>query len=481
MKKLLALLLVLAIMISMGACAPEEAVAEAPETEPVPEETQEPAPTGPNINIEDIPYKETDNPVFQGKMMKYDSIIPENSEKSVVFRPRDTLFNYAAWPSVCCDENGTLYAVSAQGTAHVCPFTKVCMYISKDGGKTWSPPIVVQDSYIGDGHGGINYLGNGKMILSWAYHPGDVMYNDEYERIAGTMWGGVPNSVDKLRAAMLDIYPDLPPEKLVGGSFVKISEDYGMTWSEPIRIPILSPHGLTQCEDGTLIFLGKEFYASTQGTFDAFASGETNRIHAYTWAEYVNKIEKGRQGKEAGVTPIYAYASTDGGYTWEMRGICEKPEEIDWYDCQEPHVTALADGSLLGAIRVESSAYFENQMAVYTTRSTDGGVTWSEWECTHINGGPPQLMQHSSGAVLLSVGRRTRVMGEYVLVSWDNGETWTQEYVVDKSPSSDMGYPCTTELPNGELVTVYYQPYVDPETGETDNTPSIQCVRWELK
>lgn len=72
-------------------------------------------------------------------------------------------------------------------------------------------------------------------------------------------------------------------------------------------------------------------------------------------------------------------------------------------------------------------------------------------------------------------------MGEYVLVSWDNGETWTQEYVVDKSPSSDMGYPCTTELPNGELVTVYYQPYVDPETGETDNTPSIQCVRWELK
>ena len=51
-------------MISMGACAPEEAVAEAPETEPVPEETQEPE--VPMIDADGIPYKETDNPIFRG-------------------------------------------------------------------------------------------------------------------------------------------------------------------------------------------------------------------------------------------------------------------------------------------------------------------------------------------------------------------------------------------------------------------------------
>lgn len=480
MKKLLVLLLGLAIMISMGACAPEEAVSEVPETEPASEEIQKPAVTVPNIDIADIPYKETDNPVFQGKMMKYDSIIPENSEKSVVFRPQDTIFKYAAWPSICSDENGTLYAVSAWGSTHVCPFTKVCMYISKDGGKTWSPPIVVQDSYIGDGHGGINYLGNGKMILSWAYHPGDVMLNELYGRVTGTMWGGTPTSEDNLRAAMLETYWDIPPEKLVGGSFVKISEDYGMTWSEPIRLPVASPHGFTQCADGTLLYLGKEYYASTQGTFDFFESGELERIEAHSWAEYVNNLNASRAGAECSDIPIYAYASTDGGYTWEQRGLCNKPDELAWVDTAEPHVVELNDGTLLGAIRVESEAAFENQMAVYTTRSTDGGVTWSEWECTHINGGPPQLMQHSSGAVLLSVGRRTRIMGEYVLVSWDNGLTWTEEYLIDKSPSSDMGYPCTTELPDGDLVTVYYQPYVDPETGETDSTPSIQSVRWSL-
>ena len=480
MKKWISFILALAMALTMSACAKEEAAPEAT-TEPVTEDTQATIPEEKLIDVAGITYKETDNPIFLGKMLKLQYIEPENSQKSIVFRPQDTIFNYTAWPSVCSDENGTLYAVSNWGTTHVCPFGKIAMYISKDGGTTWSSPIIVQDSYIGDGHGGINYLGDGKMILSWAYHPGDVMYNELYGRVTGTMWGGTQTSTDLLRAAMLETYKDIPAEKLVGGSYIKISEDYGMTWSEPIRLPVASPHGLTQCQDGTLVYLGKEYYASTQGTLDFFESGELDRIEASSWADYVNQLNRSRAGDECSNTPIYAYASTDGGYTWEMRGLCDKPDELDWVDTAEPHVVCLNDGTLLGAIRVESEAAYENQMAVYTTRSTDGGVTWSEWECTHINGGPPQLMQHSSGAVLLSVGRRTRIMGEYVLVSWDNGQTWTEEYLIDKSPSPDMGYPCTTELPDGDLVTVYYQPYMDPETKEADSTPSIQCVRWAME
>lgn len=423
-----------------------------------------------------------ENRAFQGGMLKFPKAVPDGWEKHIVFRPKDTLFNYVAWPSVCSDENGILYAISAQGMEHVCPFTKVCMYISKNGGKTWSPPIVVQDSYIGDGHGGIVYLGGGRLVVNTAYHPGDVLYFDEYHRITGTMWGGTPDSRDKLRAAMLDIYPELPSEKLVGGTFVKVSDDYGITWSDPVRLPVLAPHGPAVCKDGTLVFLGKEFYASTKGTFEAFAEGKGERIYADTWAEYVNKLEKTRQGRESGVVPIYAYASTDGGVTWEKRGICQKPSYVNWYDCQEPHVVQLADGSLLGAIRVEDQVAFENQMAVFTTRSTDGGVTWSEWKCTRINGGPPHLMQHSSGAVILTVGRRTSgALGEFALISYDGGETWEKEFSLDDSaPNNDLGYPCTTELPDGSLVTVYYQVYVDPATGAADKKPCIQSVRWKL-
>lgn len=427
--------------------------------------------------------KPSDNPVFGGSRLDFPRKIPEGWEKHIVFRPRDTVFNYTAWPSVCCDENGTLYAVSCQGTDHVCPFGRVCMFVSKNGGRSWSPPILVQDSYIGDGHGGILYLGNGRLILSWAYHPGDVLYYDEYNRITGTMWGGTPDSIARLRGAMLDVYPDLPPEKLVGGSFVKVSEDYGMTWSEAVRLPVAAPHGPAVLADGTLQYLGKEFYASTQGTFDVFALGKGQRVQADTWEEYVVKLEKTRQGRECSVTPVYAYASSDEGVTWERRGICEKPEGIPWHSCQEPHVVQLTDGSLLGAIRVEDDRKHENEMAVYLTRSADGGMTWTPWECTHINGGPPHLLQHSSGAIVLTVGRRTNgALGEYALVSHDCGATWDTEYCLDdRTPDNDLGYPCTAELPDGSLVTVYYQHYVDPETGKADHHPSIQCVRWKLQ
>lgn len=425
-------------------------------------------------------FKISDKPIFKGKILNLPASVPLETERNVVFRPRDTIFHYTAWPSVCCDEEGTLYAVSAWGTDHVCPFTKYCMYISKNGGKTWSPPIVVQDSYIGDGHGGIAYLGNGRLVLTWAYHPGDVLYYDYFNWINGAIWGRSPDGLNKLRLAMLDIYPDLPPEKLVGGSFVKISDDYGITWSDPIRVPIASPHGPALCQDGTLIYLGKEFYPSTQGTFEAFGEGQHQRVYDCRVSEFRKQMETSRCGRECTATAIYAYASTDGGVTWEKRGICQKPADISWNCCQEPDVTQLSDGSLLGAIRVENE--MDTEMVVYTTRSFDGGMTWSEWKCTHVNGGPPHLMQHSSGAVILTVGRRVgEALGEFALISHDGGETWTEEYSLDDtSPNGDLGYPCTTELPNGDLVTVYYQPYVDTEKGIADQKPCIQCVRWKL-
>jgi len=93
-------------------------------------------------------------------------IRPAVCEHRPVYRPQDTLFCYTAWPTVCRDENGTLYASSsAFATDHVCPFTKAAMYVSRTDGKTWSPPIVLVDSYISDGNGAVVYAGNGRLVL----------------------------------------------------------------------------------------------------------------------------------------------------------------------------------------------------------------------------------------------------------------------------------------------------------------------------
>ena len=56
------------------------------------------------------PYE---NPVFCGKKLNLQPIRPEMCQHYPVYRPKDTIFAYAAWPTVTRDENGTLYASSS--------------------------------------------------------------------------------------------------------------------------------------------------------------------------------------------------------------------------------------------------------------------------------------------------------------------------------------------------------------------------------
>ena len=75
----------------------------------------------------------------------------------------------------------------------------------------------------------------------------------------------------------------------------------------------------------------------------------------------------------------------------------------------------------------------------------------------------------------MSVGRRIKPYGERVYVSFDDGETFDNEYILsDDAKTSDLGYPSTAELPDGSLITAYYQAYKD------DNVPSFLYTKWHL-
>jgi hypothetical protein len=44
------------------------------------------------------------------------------------------------------------------------------------------------------------------------------------------------------------------------------------------------------------------------------------------------------------------------------------------------------------------------------------------------------------------------------MFSSDGGRTWDRDWVLrDDGPDWDLGYPCSAELPDGSLLTVYYQ------------------------
>ena len=93
------------------------------------------------------------------------------AEHGIVNRVQGSIFGYQGWGTVARDEEGTLYAVaSGFRVSHICPFGKTVMYISRNSGKTWSPPIVINDTYMDDRDAGILYMGNGRMLVTWFTH-----------------------------------------------------------------------------------------------------------------------------------------------------------------------------------------------------------------------------------------------------------------------------------------------------------------------
>lgn len=351
----------------------------------------------------------------------------------IVGRTTDGFFRYQAWPTVARDEKGVLYAAaSGHRLGHVCPFGKDLLYISHDEGESWLGPIIANDTYMDDRDAGLVAWGDGQLLMNWFAHPWSFMEERD----------GVNPSVGfPLSLGARQMWKALDPKDEAYGSYVKLSEDGGKTWSQRIRVPLTAPHGPIRRRDGSFLYFGKSFHAEEMGY-------EPQRI--------------------------YAAESQDGGRTWEKLGVVPTVNGIEPARFCEPHVLELPDGTLLGAIRVNrTDKTVDNE--VYTTFSHDGGKTWSVPENIGTVGAPPHLLLHSSGAIVLTTGRRIAPFGQRAFVSYDSGKTWSEPVVIsEEAPDWDLGYPSSVELPDGSILTVYYQKY----PGDTYN--SILSTRWEL-
>ena len=361
-------------------------------------------------------------------------------EHGIVSRLQNSLFRYQGWPTVTRDEKGVLYAASSSfRVAHICPFGKTAMYISKNEGKTWTPPIVVNDTYMDDRDAGILAMGDGKLLISWFTHSAESYAVDYYEDI---LWRPEPAAKDAT-VGVIAGYAHLPEEMKQGGSYVRISEDGGVTWSEPIRLPVTAPHGPTKCRDGSLIYLGTEHYID----------GKNNYL---------------------GPWQVMLYRSVDSGYTWNYQSTVTPPSWLkEGESLQEPHILELPDGRLLGAFRIDGRKPF----GIATAFSDDGGLTWSDVKDLGVSGSPPHLMLHSSGALICSYGRREHPRSIRAMVSYDLGESWDTEYLLDDRSAAfgaDLGYASSVELSDGSIFTVYYQKFPG------DDVPSILSAKWRL-
>jgi len=329
------------------------------------------------------------------------------AEHGVVCSLPGERFGYFGWPSIARMGDGTLVvASSGMRTQHVCPFGKTVLNFSHDDGRTWSPPRVINNSAIDDRDAGVVWLGGKKLLVTW--------FTSDTRKYADAGW--IPEEERKTWADIFASWTDEMVNELLG-SWLMLSDDAGGTWSEPVRVPVSTPHGPILLSSGDLLYLGKD-------------------------------------RREMSTGKILAARSSDGGRTWKLAGEVPVAGGTDAANYHEPHAVELPSGRLIGAIRLQNHSGFDVTKAgfvhfsVMLTASEDGGKTWAIPEPMGFHGSPPHLLRHSSATLVMTYGYRLEPFGQRVALSNDDGNTWTHDWILrDDGPDGDLGYPATVEMP----------------------------------
>ena len=338
---------------------------------------------------------------------------------------------YVGWPTVLRRKSGELLVVfSGHRDGHVCPYGKVQMIRSRDEGKTWSLPETLVNSPLDDRDAGIIELENGNLVLFWF---NSHAYIDKVLRA-----GKRPEYASSLSEST-------ERERLEHcGSFSAVSASDGLKWSFPVRTCGISPHGGSLLKNGKIIQVGKI-------------------------RDNINGLPNG----------IHVAESLDGAKSWKIISGIKIPEGDKLSDYWEPHVVEASNGDLIAQIRCHKDSYLRQSV------SRDGGKTWSVAEKIDVVGFPSHLKRLKDGRLLMTYSRRKlpaggdyrpsdRQMGQYARLSCDNGKTWGKEIALCLSFTHDMGYPTSAELPNGDIITVFYHNMGLPPPKKT----GLFAVRW---
>ena len=355
-------------------------------------------------------------------------------------------FGYFGWPTVARMSDGTLViAASGLRNAHVCPFGRTVFCVSNDDGESWASPAVINDFPIDDRDAGVCSPEPDTLVVSWFSSDTRI-----YQHVANYEEWEDRGRASLYRNGFKRITDDTI--RTNGGFWIRVSRDRGVTWDQPVRVALTTPHGPIVLSDGRLLFFGK---------------GDLTEL----------------VGHERLNLKIGAMASSDTGKTWDVLGTVPIASGTDENNYHEPHVVELAPGRLLGLIRVQDwgekgqlAKIGQVPFSIGQTVSEDGGHTWSEVELLGFHGSPPHVFKHSSGTLVCVYGYREEPFGERVMLSDDNGVTWRYHYILrDDGPDSDLGYPSSVELGDGSILTVYYQKVDSPE-----EQCSLLWSRWRL-
>ncbi|MBR7127355.1 MAG: exo-alpha-sialidase [Lentisphaeria bacterium] len=307
---------------------------------------------------------------------------------------------HLAFPGVAKLPNGDLAVVFREAEDHICPYGRICIIYSKDGGKNWSAPVSISDTESDERDPAIQVMPDGRVMVC---HGG---WNS---------WMSIKALAEQFSSETN--YIKQAGANNFGGSFFLFSDDNGKTFSRPVKAPAFTPHGPAIAEDGTL-------YQPTLGN-------------------------------DNGKRQVYMYKGSPDATQWEKIGLVAEMPLSEKAKYEEPHTVILRDGTMVTAIRVPMPG--DGYMRI--SFSKDMGKTWSEPIKTPVRGYPQHLLELKDGRLLATYGYRYTPMGVRGCISNDGGKTWDikNEIIIQNNGGNvDLGYPVSIELENGEVLCVYY-------------------------
>lgn len=356
--------------------------------------------------------------------------VPDSGEVVVVAKPKTETIShqstyYHGWPTIAAAPDGALWiAYSGGRDYHVCPFGRVDLMVSKDGGETWSWPRTIADSVTDDRDTGLCRTRSGVLLAGFYTSLAYQQHMNAPERLLASVFGTeLDATLARWRAAELRATQE--ERKADIGYWLIRSSDGGRTWTARYKAPGYNPHGPIALSDGRV------FYAAADG-------------------------------KKAA-----AWISSDDGLTWTH--LSDLPVRAG-----ELHAVEAGDGTLLVDVRDKVASAGGTKQRTLQTESHDGGKTWSAPRFV-TDGYPPHLVRLKDNTLLLTYGSRVAPLGIRAKISRDHGQSWSREFfLTDDAPNWDVGYPSTAQLPDGSLITVWY------EAPANSHLAALRQARWAL-
>jgi len=310
---------------------------------------------------------------------------------------------------------------------HVHPATEMCLARSSDGGETWQrPPRVFQ--------------GGGQCACATRLSGDTVLFvTHRMEVVPQEMLDQAPDQ-DTTRV------PELFRQKrgwsaLAAGTEVWRSEDRCETWHGPVwvgEVPDLPPK----------------------------APGLHTPVQLRSFPVELSDGSIALPVQATGIGSILV-VSTDRGRSWQFRGVAAgNPDGKALNAFNEWHLRETPAGDFVGFMRC-ALPRDEGRGFLWTARSSDRGLTWSEPKREDVWGHPYFALPLPSGHALLVYGHRRPPYGIRcrILEPECRNPGDAEEFVLrDDGGGVDLGYPHAAVLPDGRILIVYY--FHDREGGQ---------------